>query len=56
MFNVLGFYKFIKITSLKKNKDFIQKLLINNNIRGTIILAKEGLNGTVSGKSGDIKK
>ena len=56
MFEVLGFYKFIKIKSLKKNKDLIQKFLIKNNIRGTIILAKEGMNGTISGEPNDIKK
>ena len=56
MFEVLGFYKFVKITSLKKNKDFIQKFLIKNKIRGTIIIAKEGLNGTISGKNKDIEK
>jgi UPF0176 protein len=56
MFEVLGFYKFVKITSLQKNKDFIQKFLIKNKIRGTIIIAKEGLNGTISGKNKDIEK
>ena len=54
MFEVLGFYKFIKINALKKNKDILQKLLIQNNLRGTIIIAKEGLNGTISGKSKNI--
>ena len=39
MFEVFGFYKFIKIKSLKKNKDSMQKFLIKNNIRGTIIIA-----------------
>ena len=56
MFNVFGFYKFIKIKSLKKNKDFLQKFLTTNNIRGTIIIAKEGLNGTISGRIEDVKK
>jgi UPF0176 protein len=56
MFEVFGFYKFVKITSLQKNKDFIQKFLIKNKIRGTIIIAKEGLNGTISGKNKDIEK
>ena len=54
MLEVLGFYKFIKINTLKKNKDILQKLLIQNNLRGTIIIAKEGLNGTISGKSKNI--
>ena len=56
MLDVFGFYKFIKIKSLKKNKDIIQNFLIKNNIRGTIILAKEGMNGTISGQSKDVKK
>ena len=56
MFKVFGFYKFVKIKSLKKNKDFLQKLLISNHIRGTIIIAKEGLNGTISGSINDIDK
>jgi UPF0176 protein len=56
MFKVFGFYKFIKIKSLKKNKNFLQKFLILNNIRGTLIIAKEGLNGTISGRVKDIDK
>ena len=56
MFKVFGFYKFIKIKSLKKNKDLLQKFLTLNNIRGTIIIAKEGLNGTISGRIKDIEK
>ena len=54
MFEVFGFYKFIKINTVKKNKDILQKLLIQNDLRGTIIIAKEGLNGTISGKSKNI--
>jgi len=56
MFKVFGFYKFLKVKSLKKNKDFLQKFLKSNNIRGTIIIAKEGLNGTISGSIKDIDK
>ena len=56
MFNVFGFYKFVQAKSLKKNKVFLQKFLISNHIRGTIIIAKEGLNGTISGKIEDINK
>jgi UPF0176 protein len=56
MFKVFGFYKFIKIKSLKRNKDLLQKFLTSNNIRGTIIIAKEGLNGTISGDVKDIDK
>ena len=56
MFKVFGFYKFIEIKSLKKNKSLLQKFLTLNNIRGTIIIAKEGLNGTISGHIKDIDK
>ena len=56
MFKVLGFYKFIKIKSLKKHKFFLQKFLNSINIKGSIIIAKEGLNGTISGRIKDIDK
>ncbi|MDA9731143.1 rhodanese-related sulfurtransferase [Candidatus Pelagibacter sp.] len=56
MFKVFGFYKFVKVKSLKKNKDFLQKFFISNHIRGTIIIAKEGLNGTISGSIKNIDK
>ena len=55
MFEVLGFYKFINIRSLKKNKILLQDFLFRKKIRGTIIIANEGLNGTISGDSKDIK-
>ena len=54
MFNAFGFYKFKKLQSLKKKKYLLQKYLIKQNIRGTIILAKEGVNATVAGKYKDI--
>ena len=56
MFEVLGFYKFINIKSLKKNKVLLQDFLLKKKIRGTIIIAKEGLNGTISGQVKDIEK
>ena len=55
MFEVFGFYKFKKLISLKKNKLLIQDFLIKKSIRGTVIIAKEGLNGTISGKTKDIR-
>ena len=56
MLKVFGFYKFVKIKSLKKNKNFLHKFLISNHIRGTMIIAKEGLNGTISGNTKDINR
>ena len=54
MFIVLGFYKFKNLKSLKNNKLILQKLFIDYNIRGTLIISREGLNGTISGKSKNI--
>ena len=50
MFEVFGFYKFFKIAYLRKNKDLLHEFMKTKNIRGTIIISKEGLNGTISGK------
>ena len=44
MFDVFGFYKFKKLTSLKKNKILLQDYLIKKNIRGTIIIANSLIN------------
>jgi len=54
MFDAFGFYKFKKLKALKKNKAILQNIFIKYNIRGTLIISKEGLNGTISGKSKDI--
>ncbi len=50
MFYIFGFYKFNKLTALKKNRLILHDFFIKENIRGTIIISKEGLNGTISGK------
>jgi UPF0176 protein len=55
MIEIFGFYKFAKIKSLKKNKVLLENYLIKKNIRGTIIIANEGVNAVISGKITDIK-
>ena len=55
MFTVFGFYKFQKINDLKKNQKILSNLLNNKNINGSIIISKEGLNGSISGMNKDIK-
>jgi UPF0176 protein len=54
MFNIFGFYKFINITKLKKHKLDLQLYMVKNEVRGALILAKEGINGTISGKKNAI--
>jgi UPF0176 protein len=56
MFTVFGFYKFKKSNFLKKNKEFLQREILKNNIRGTIILSQEGINGTIAGKRRNISQ
>ena len=56
MFKICGFYKFKKIKFLKKYKSLLQVEIYKNDIRGTIILSAEGINGTISGKKDKINK
>ena len=50
MYYISGFYKFKKILDIRKNKKVIQTFFLNKEIRGTIIISKEGINGTISAK------
>ena len=50
MVNIFGFYKFINITKLKKHKQHLQLFMLKNELRGALIIAKEGINGTIAGK------
>jgi UPF0176 protein len=54
MFNIFGFYKFINITKLKKHKQDLQLFMVKNGVRGSLIIAKEGINGSISGKKNAI--
>ena len=56
MFTVFGFYKFKKSNFLKKNKEFLQREILKNNICGTIIISQEGINGTIAGKRRNINQ
>jgi len=48
MYFISGFYKFKKISNIKKNKKVMQAFFINKSIKGSIIISKEGINGTIS--------
>ncbi len=54
MIYILGFYKFKKIVDINKRKNILQNLFVNNNIRGTIIISSEGINGTISSRKKNI--
>ena len=48
-FKILAFYEFIYIANQHKLADEIKYFCENNNIRGVIIIAPEGINLTVAG-------
>ncbi len=56
MFSIFGFYKFQQINNLKRNKKLLNNLLFKKNIRGTIIISREGVNGSLSGKNKDLNE
>ena len=55
LFTIITFYQFKKITNIIKFHDALKDMCKFNKIRGTIILAEEGINGTVAGTSNEIK-
>ena len=56
MFHIFGFYKFKKLRGLKNLKKVFQEDLLKNQIKGTIIFSKEGINGSISGKKSNTIK
>ena len=48
MFYISGFYKFKKISRIKKAKNLLIDIFYKYKIRGTIIISEEGINGTMS--------
>jgi len=55
-FEIISFYKFVHLNNLEKFQLIIKKYLIDNRLKGTIILSPEGINGTISGKYGFINE
>ena len=50
------FYKFLILENYKELKIKFDKSLSKTNIKGTILLANEGVNGTIAGSESDLKK
>ena len=53
---VAALYKFVEISDLLSLQDNLYNICEENNIMGTILIADEGINGTISGKHNEIKK
>jgi UPF0176 protein len=54
-FTILAFYKFVPLSDFRELKGPLLEFLNAQEIRGTILLAPEGINGTVSGSDASIK-
>ena len=54
MFLTIAFYQFVSLENIDHLQTFILKFCKKNNIKGTILLAAEGINGTISGKKNNI--
>ena len=55
MFYISGFYKFKKLKNIKESKKSLQSFFIKKNIKGTIIISNEGINGTIAGKKNNLE-
>jgi len=48
-FKIISFYKFLNVHNFKNLQLSLKKYLIDNELKGTIILSPEGINGSISG-------
>lgn len=55
-FAVYALYKFVTLDDFEALKPAFEKQLKDLNIKGTLLLAKEGLNGTISGKQENVEQ
>ena len=55
-FEIISFYKFTHLSNLENFQLIIKKYLIDNHLKGTIIISPEGINGTISGKIGFVNE
>ena len=56
MYKIFGFYKFKKIKNIKLLKKNLKNFIEEEEVRGTIIISIEGINGTISFKPIKYKK
>ena len=53
---VVGFYKFFELNELNNFQSFLKSIFYKTKIKGTILIANEGINGTISGKKNEISE
>ena len=52
---VCALYKFVTLDDYEKMRNSVHDKLVEHSIRGTLLLAQEGINGTISGSSQSIE-
>ena len=53
---IAAFYKFVSFPDYVSRQTEILKLCIEKNIKGTLLVAEEGINGTIAGRKTNIYK
>tara|TARA_Y100000590_G_scaffold404607_1_gene492268 strand:+ start:824 stop:1732 length:909 start_codon:yes stop_codon:yes gene_type:complete len=56
MYLIKGFYKIKNINNLLIYKEKIKKYFLSQNVKGTVIISPEGINGTIAGKKIKVTK
>ncbi|WP_404400427.1 rhodanese-related sulfurtransferase [Idiomarina seosinensis] len=49
MYICAALYKFVELNDFEQRRDAIYQVLVDNNVKGTLLLAREGINGTICG-------
>ena len=55
-FTVCALYKFVRLENFERLKTPLVELMVAEDVRGTLLLAREGINGTISGKEESINR
>ena len=50
-YTVAALYKFVRLVDLEEKAESLRIFCMDADIRGTLLLAREGINGTISGEA-----
>ncbi len=53
-YKIIAFYKFVEILNYEEFKEPIKAAMVERGIKGTILLAREGVNATIAGSSAEV--
>jgi UPF0176 protein len=53
---IAALYRFVRLDNFKELRQPLLRVMLNNQIRGTLLLAAEGINGTVAGEESAIER